>query len=410
MKDKTILSEYFIIIYLKIYKSIFLLFFIILVLYTIITNGKLIKSKTNNKKVIKKIKIFNPNNTKQIKNFINEKKYIDNCLKLLLINPNLNIKKINILISIIIPIYNSNKTIIQSVRSIQNQNFSQFEILLVNDFSKDNSLSLIRNLQKQDQRIKIINNKNNMGTLYSRSIGALKAKGEYIFSLDNDDMYFNKDVLDVTYKNAKNGNFDIIKFNKYYILYNNFNLNNIKDIIINEKDNNKTLQQPELGIYPISRNGYFYHNDYVIWDKCIKSNIYKDAVNKLGKDIYKKISWNEDIIISYIIFNIAKTFKAINKFGIIHIIYNNSASFTRKPNEKIFCDIFFLDIIYKFSNLENKNFAVEYLIKNKRFNYIYMNNKNRNYLKSIIKKMISSKYISKKNKFILKNKLNQKLF
>ena len=51
-----------------------------------------------------------------------------------------------------------------------------------------------------------------MGTLYSRCIGALKSNGKYIFPLDNDDLFFDEDVLDVASKIAKEGNYDIVEF------------------------------------------------------------------------------------------------------------------------------------------------------------------------------------------------------
>jgi len=70
---------------------------------------------------------------------------------------------------------------------------------------------------KNDSRIKLINNKENRGTLYSRSIGALSAKGEYIFSLDNDDEFFGIDSLDYIYNQAKEGNHDIIYFRRFSI-------------------------------------------------------------------------------------------------------------------------------------------------------------------------------------------------
>jgi hypothetical protein len=92
-------------------------------------------------------------------------------------------------ISVIIPVYNCGTTIKRAIRSIQNQNYTKFEIILVNDFSKDNSSIVIKQLQKEDPRIEIINNKKNMGTLYSRYIGVLSAKGKYIFPLDNDDFF-----------------------------------------------------------------------------------------------------------------------------------------------------------------------------------------------------------------------------
>ena len=66
-------------------------------------------------------------------------------------------------------------------------------------------------MQKEDKRIKIINNAKNMGVLYSRSIGVLESKGKYIFTLDDDDMFFDTEVLDI-YHHAEDEDFDIIAF------------------------------------------------------------------------------------------------------------------------------------------------------------------------------------------------------
>ena len=68
--------------------------------------------------------------------------------------------------SIVIPIYNCEKFIHRAIRSIQNQNIFDLEIILVNDFSTDNTLYVLEKYQKEDPRIKIINNKKNMGILY----------------------------------------------------------------------------------------------------------------------------------------------------------------------------------------------------------------------------------------------------
>ena len=123
----------------------------------------------------------------------NGRKYIDKCLNG--IRSQNSYKKYKAKISVIIPLFNCQKTIKESILSIQNQNFTDFEILLINDFSQDNTSTIIKNLQKKDKRIKIINNNRNKGTLYSRCIGVLSASGKYIFSLDNDDMYFDEDIF-----------------------------------------------------------------------------------------------------------------------------------------------------------------------------------------------------------------------
>ena len=118
-------------------------------------------------------------------------------------------------ISVIIPLYNCEQYIKYTIRSIQNQKMKDFEIILINDNSKDGSLNLVESLQKEDKRIKILNNKKNMGTLYSRSIGTLNARGEYIFPLDNDDMFSEGDIFDTIYNISKYQKYDIVEFKTF---------------------------------------------------------------------------------------------------------------------------------------------------------------------------------------------------
>ena len=119
--------------------------------------------------------------------FLNKKKLQNNEKNTILNNINKNIilcqkgilingilKSIsNPLITVIISIYNSEKTIKATIRSVQNQNFRDIEILLIDDCSKDKSLSIIKKLQLEDLRIRIIKNKINRGPLFSKSIAAL---------------------------------------------------------------------------------------------------------------------------------------------------------------------------------------------------------------------------------------------
>ena len=59
---------------------------------------------------------------------------------------------------------------------------TDIEIVLVNDFSNDTTSQMLSEIEREDPRIKIINNEKNMGILYSRSIGVLYSKGDYIFN------------------------------------------------------------------------------------------------------------------------------------------------------------------------------------------------------------------------------------
>ena len=263
-------------------------------------------------------------------------------------------------ISIIIPLYNAEKTIKSTIRSIQNQNnFSNYEIIIVNDNSKDNSLEIVYDLQKEDKRIKLLKNENNMGTLYSRCVGALSAKGEYIFALDDDDMFFVDDLLKIIYKIASQDNYDIVGFNSVFSTRYNTQFSQMKDGGFYVHKHNLILHQPELGLFPISKNNYFMRNDFTIWAKCIKTKIYQKAVNDMGIERYSNyMSWAEDTSIIFVIFNIAKSYKYVRKYGIFHIEAPFCASYTQNNDQKTFGEIFLMDIVYEFSkNTSDKNYA-----------------------------------------------------
>ena len=97
-------------------------------------------------------------------------------------------------ISVVIPAHNVEKYIKQAIRSIQNQNIMDIDIVIVNDYSSDNTSIVVEQIKKEDKRIRLINNKKNLGTLYTRCIGTLAAKGKYIFPLDGDDIFLDKDI------------------------------------------------------------------------------------------------------------------------------------------------------------------------------------------------------------------------
>ena len=146
------------------------------------------------------------NDIKKIKNyytFTNHKK-LDSIKK---------IKQIkNPKISIISPIYNRERYLIRLLESIQYQHFDNIEIVIIDDYSIDNSLNIIKYFQKIDERIKLIKNKSNKGTFISRNIGVLYSKGTYIILPDPDDI-LSKDILNICYKYAEKYNFNIFFLN-----------------------------------------------------------------------------------------------------------------------------------------------------------------------------------------------------
>jgi len=210
---------------------------------------KKIKILESEKALQKNNILFTPQLRKEM--FLNGKKYIDKCL-----NKNNDNKKyksiVKPIITTIIPVYNCEKTINAAISSIQNQNFTDFEIILINDFSKDNTSEIIEDLKDKDSRIRLVKNKKNMGSLYSRSIGTLISKGEYIFPLDNDDMFFSEDIFDFILKIARESYLDIVGFRGIKMGNINANMNRMRDLY--------RYQYPDNLIYSSTTIEYLVHN------------------------------------------------------------------------------------------------------------------------------------------------------
>lgn len=96
------------------------------------------------------------------------------------------------LISIIMPTYNSELFLINSLESILKQTYSKFELIVVDDCSKDNTVDILKKYSKQDKRIKYIVLNENSGAAVARNKGIDNAKGRYIAFIDSDDLWSEK--------------------------------------------------------------------------------------------------------------------------------------------------------------------------------------------------------------------------
>ena len=103
----------------------------------------------------------------------------------------------------------------------------------------------------------------------------------------------------------------------------------------------------------------------------------------------------------FVIFNLAKNFKYVYKYGILHYKGNSTSTFRQSYDIRIFGEIFFLDVIYEFSrnNIEDKNLIVaQALYIYDRYNITtFIKSHNSYYLKSVLNKLIKCKYLSKLN-------------
>ena len=90
------------------------------------------------------------------------------------------------LISIVVPVYNSEKFIEETVQCILGQTYQEWELIFVDDCSKDRSVSVIQGYQ--DPRMRLYQNSKNMGPAYTRNQGIAKARGRYLAYMDADDL------------------------------------------------------------------------------------------------------------------------------------------------------------------------------------------------------------------------------
>lgn len=101
-------------------------------------------------------------------------------------------------ISVIMPVHNAEAWLQKAVVSCLNQTYTNIELICVDDCSTDNSVNLIKNMQKKDKRIVLLENKNNVGPGLSRNAGIDAATGKYIAFIDNDD-YYEPDAMQTLY-------------------------------------------------------------------------------------------------------------------------------------------------------------------------------------------------------------------
>ncbi|WP_251133093.1 glycosyltransferase family 2 protein [Exiguobacterium sp. s95] len=184
-----------------------------------------------------------------------------------------------IFVSIIMPTYNDMEFIGKSIDSVLNQTFRNFELLVVDDCSTDETKSYIEKRKNQDGRIKYLSNDKNSGAAVSRNLGVEVAQGELIAFIDSDDVWFeNKLEKQIAFMMENNYLFTCTFYNKI-----DTNDNDLDTIITFPFETNyNDLLKNNCGnstvIYNAKKLGKFYienikkRNDYLMWLKVIKKS------------------------------------------------------------------------------------------------------------------------------------------
>ena len=115
------------------------------------------------------------------------------------------------LISIIMPLYNAERFLEETLVSISNQIFRDYELICINDGSEDGTENIVYRFQQNDSRIRVLCNEKRAGAAFSRNRGIREARGKYIIFLDGDDI-FDEMLLFLAYQKAEQTHADIVMF------------------------------------------------------------------------------------------------------------------------------------------------------------------------------------------------------
>ena len=160
--------------------------------------------------------------------------------------------------SVIVPVYNTQKYLKRCIESVLNQTYKNYEIILINDGSTDNSLEILKKYESNN-KVKIITQKNH-GLSYTRNVGISHATGDYVILLDSDD-FLEKDLFKVLNLNIKNE--DMIKFN-YNYYFGNGEKKTIQSVKFEDNSGQEALRKliSEKKVFEMSCI-YTYKKDYI---------------------------------------------------------------------------------------------------------------------------------------------------
>ena len=343
-----------------------------------------------------------------------------------LIEKNIKFENVNKpIISVVMLVYSQAHCLHRCLRSIQNQSLKNIEIIIVDDCSLDTSVELIKEYQKEDPRIILIEHDANRGMIKTRTDGVRIAKGKYIASIDGDDSFIHKDILKNSLYIAEKGNLDIVEFQKYIFRERGFTEKFCEFIDINL---DYIIHQPELRHKFISMNKkfYFYLTNRQIIGKLIKNKLYKKALNYVGKKYTEDyINLEEDTIFVISFFHLANSYYLMNEFGYLYYKGNKVEYYYSKKRKECkaidklkdfdsfkyvkflvektgnnFKEQFFayrqlvkLNIIYHIYNvrLDERHFKIIQKILDKALTFEFLTKEQKDYLAELNNKVLKSK-------------------
>lgn len=243
-------------------------------------------------------------------------------------------KKIEL--SIIVPVYNVEKYLLECLESIEKIKNINYELLIINDGSPDNSQNIIDEYCKKNSRAKFFI-KENGGLSSARNYGLERAKGEYIWFVDSDDLVIASE-FEKFFKEAINSNKDFI-------------LGNCCTFKDGEKINYKELNKKEIRCYDNKEKIYFELKGLPgVWRVIYKNKFLK----KMGIRFKEKIT-AEDVLFNYLILNRTENLKHIDATVYLYRLNREGSITTNQDKELSKNKILVANILAKDNNDNHKN-------------------------------------------------------
>ena len=218
-------------------------------------------------------------------------------------------REISLKVSVVVPIYNVEKYLVETIESLVNQTLREIEIILVNDGSTDKSLEIIEKYKEKDYRIKTINQKN-QGQSVARNKGIEVAKGKYIYFMDSDDLLELK-TLENCYIKSEKERLDFLIFDSDIFFenirlekkYDNFKNNREKKLedkitlgikVLKKLEKNKKFKCSPcthfINMSYLKNNNLFFYPGIIHEDELFSYKLYLNAerVNYLNCKFFKR--------------------------------------------------------------------------------------------------------------------------
>ena len=326
--------------------------------------------------------------------------------------------KSNPKISIVLPVYNGEAFIKEAIISIQNQDFKDIEIIIIDDKSLDNSVKIINEIMKNEPRIRFFENEENKGILYTKTSGILLAKGKYTMILDDDDKYLQRDAFTTLYNEAEKNDLDILEFKTILskLVLEKEGYNNTK------KEDTSIIEQDKLKNY-LFYNGIFgiiEKNDFNRVKHFVKTELFIKTVKQIdSKYLNLKINYYENYLMFFLLTRNAKRLKKINRIFYVKskIIFSKDEKISYRKQKRIingfnlscFAYLNFVEILfYQTSNtFEDKKIAFS------QYEKLFLNHQCRSNIENQEKAVnignlfLESQYITYEDKRKIRNILNK---